>query len=177
MKQLLIPTCLFVLLANPLLAQDVTSGPAKGSKVAALKVYDATGLHKEKTIDYVAERKDRPTIYLLLQADKFDRPMNRLMKTLDSQIKKDHPAVYAVAVWLTEDLEKTKELLPRVQQSVAYEATALTCVEGKAGPGDWMVNADAHITVVVTEKGKVKATFAFLSINETDVKAIVEALR
>src|SRR5271166_5992859 len=106
MKQLLIPTCLFVLLANPLLAQDVTSGPAKGSKVAALKVYDATGLHKEKTIDYVAERKDRPTIYLLLQADRFDRPMNRLMKTLDSQIKKDHPAVYAVAVWLTEDLEK-----------------------------------------------------------------------
>jgi hypothetical protein len=82
-----------------------------------------------------------------------------------------------VAVWLTEDVEKTKELLLRVQQSVGYEATALTCLEGKAGPPDWGINADAHITVVVTDKGKVKATFAFLSINETDVKAVIETLK
>ena len=105
-------------LASSLRAQDVKSGPDKGAKVAALSVYDATGMYKDKTVDYAAERKDRPTVYLLIQADKFDRPMNRFMKTLDQKVKKDHEGVYVVAVWLTEDLDKTKELLPRVQQSV-----------------------------------------------------------
>lgn len=163
-------------LVSPLWSQDVRSGPEKGAKVASLQVYDATGMHKDQTVDYAAERKERPTIYLLIQADKFDRPMNRFMKTLDQLIKKDHPDVYAVAVWLTEDQEKTREFLPRVQQSVQYEATALTCFGDRMGPKDWGVNADAHLTVVVADKGKVKAVFGFQSVNETDVKGVAKTL-
>jgi hypothetical protein len=159
-------------------AQDVPSGPEKGAKVPALKVYDSTGEHKDKTVDYAAERADKPTVYLLLRADKFDRPMNRFMKELDKSVKKDFTDAYVVAVWLTEDAEKTKELLPRVQQSVGYEVTALTCFAGDvAGPKDWNVNADAHLTVVVANKRKVAATFGYKSVNETDVPGVHDALR
>src|SRR5437868_1590377 len=75
---------LFTCATPTLFGQDITSGPEKDKAVPALKVYDATGSNKEKEIDYVADRKDKPTIYLLLRADKFDRPMNRFMKTLDT---------------------------------------------------------------------------------------------
>ena len=161
----------------PARGQDVTSGPEKGEQVPELKVFDATGAHKEKDVDYAAERKDRPTVYLFVNAEKFDRPMNRFMKGLDAAVKKDFEGAYVVAVWVGGDADKTKELLPRVQQSVQYEVTALTLYEGaKEGPKGWNVNADAHLTAVVANKGKVAATFGYQSVNETDVPKVKEAL-
>ena len=126
-----------LLLSWPVMAQDVQTGPAKGEKVPALKVLDLTGLHKDKEVDYAAERKDKPTIYLLIRADKFDRPMNRFMKKLDDTVKKDYEDTYMVAVWLTETVDATKDRLPKIQQSVQYEMTALTLFSGeKTGPKD-----------------------------------------
>ncbi len=169
----------FVTCPVPAFTQDIKSGPEKGKDVPALKVYDATGVNKEKEIDYVAERKDKPTLYLLIRADKFDRPMNRFMKTLDTALVKDFKDVYVVAVWLTDDVDKTKERLPLIQKSVQYEQTALTCFTGdvKDGPKNWNVNGDAHLTAVLVNKQKVTATFGYNSINETDVKAVLETLK
>ena len=145
--------------------------------VPALKVFDATGTHKDKEVDYAAERGGKPTLYLLIDAEKFDRPMNRFMKTLDGVVANDFEGAYVVAVWLTSDPDKTKALLPRVQQSVQYEATALTLFPGaKEGPKGWGVNADAHLTAVVANKGKVITTLGYRSINETDVPKVKEAL-
>jgi hypothetical protein len=167
------------LLWSPMLlaAQDVATGPAKGEKVPALKVQDVTGPHQGKEVDYVAERKDKPTVYLLLRADQFDRPMNRFMRELDKFVKKEGGDAYVVAVWLTNDADKTKELLPRIQQSVGYEATALTYFADKAGPKGWGINGDARLTAVITAGGKVAATFGYNSLNETDVPAVRDALK
>jgi hypothetical protein len=165
-----------LLLSGPVLADDLKSGPDPGEKVPELKVYDATGENKEKDVDYAAERKDKPTIYVFVQADRWSRPMNRFLKTLDQAVKDDGGA-YIVAVWLTEKPDESKEYLPKLQQSVKYEATALTCYTGeKIGPKGWNVNADSHITVVVVNKAKVAKTFAFQTVNETDVPAVTKAL-
>src|SRR3954469_22177606 len=80
--------------ASSAAAQDVESGPKKGEKVPALKVYDVTGENKEKTVDYAGLRKEKPTVYLFVGAGedargKFDRPMNKFIKTLDGAIEKD----------------------------------------------------------------------------------------
>ena len=175
-NRLLLSSCLF-LLAGVARAQDVSSGPESGTKVPELKVYDATGAHKEKDVDYSADRKDKPTVYLFINAEKFDRPMNRFMKTLDGAVKKDFEGAYVVAVWVGGDADKTKELLPRVQQSVQYEATALTLFAGdKEGPKGWGVNADVRLTAVVANKAKVTARFGYQSVNETDVPKVKEAL-
>jgi hypothetical protein len=171
-------TVALVVVAASAMAQDVSSGPDKDAKVPALKVFDATGPNKDKHVDYAAERKEKPTIYLLVRADKFDRPMNRFMKGLDGQVKKDSEDAYVVAVWMTDDVDKAKERLSAVQQSVQYENTALTIfTEGKDGPKDWHANADAHLTVVLANKGKVAATFGYQSVNETDVKAVRAAFQ
>jgi hypothetical protein len=176
-----ITRCLLILalfsIAGSALADDLKSGPDKGVKVPELKVYDATGEHKEMDVDYAADRKDKPTIYVFVQAEKWSRPMNRFLKTLDECVKKSD-GDYIVAVWLTDKADESKEYLPKLQQSVKYEATALTCYSGeKAGPKGWNINADAHVTVVVVNKGKVAATRAYQAINETDVPAVDEALK
>src|SRR5262249_47817961 len=71
---LLMRTTLFLaaaLLATAARADDIISGPEKGAKVPALEVFDATGPNQGKTVDYAAERKDRPTVYAFVQADQF----------------------------------------------------------------------------------------------------------
>jgi hypothetical protein len=159
-------------------AQDVVSGPTKGEKVPALKVFDATGEHKDKDIDYAAERKDKPTIYILVDREKFSRPINRFMKTLDGAIKKESEDAYVVVVMLTDKPDDVKTFLPRVQQSVQYENTALTCFVGeKEGPKEWTINSQADVTVVIANKAKVAETFGYNSINETEVRKVLMAFK
>jgi hypothetical protein len=178
MRHPIVFVSVFLWLASSSQAQEVTTGPQKGATVPALKVFDATGIHKDKEVDYAADRAVKPTVYLLIDAEKFDRPMNRFMKALDGIVAKDFAGAYVVAVWLTSDADKTKALLPRVQQSVQYEATALTLFLGaEEGPKGWGVNTDAHLTAVVATKGRVAATFGYRSMNETDVPKVKEALK
>jgi hypothetical protein len=168
---------LLLSLLHAVLAQDVDSGPAKGKVVPALRVFDATGESKGKTLDYAAERKERPTVYAFVQADRWDRPMARFFRELDKVVQKEGEDCAVVAVWLADDTEKTKEYLPRAQQSLQFQATALTCYPGeKAGPEAWGINPDAHLTIVVASKGKVAASLGYRSVNETDVPKVQEFL-
>jgi hypothetical protein len=166
-----------VLLPWPAQAQDVVSGPDKGKAVPALKVLDVTGANQGKEVDYARERQAKPTVYVLLRADKWDRPMARFLRKLEDDIVKDSADAYVVAVWLTEDVDKTKAYLPLAQQSLKFHATALACYPGPAaGPDGWNVNGDAHLTAVVAARGKVAATFGYQSINETNVPEVRKAL-
>jgi hypothetical protein len=179
MLRRLVAALLALACAVPVLAaDDIASGPKKDDTVPTLTIMDVTGPNKGKELDIVKDRGDKPTVYLLLWADKFSRPMNRYMKTLDDKVTADFKDVAVVAVWLTEDAEKTAEFLPRVQQSVKYSTTALTFNKSdKNGPNNWGINNDAHLTTVIASKGKVAATFAYGSVNETDVPKVLEALK
>src|SRR4051794_19098179 len=88
--------------------QDLTSGPEKGAKIPEIKVFDLTGANKDKYVDYAVERKGKPTVYLFINAEKFDRPMNRFVKALDGIVSKDFEDAFVVAVWLNGDADKVK---------------------------------------------------------------------
>jgi hypothetical protein len=167
-----------LLLAPLAAAGDVVSGPEKGKPAPALKVFDVTGESKGKEVDYKAERKDRPTVYVFVRADAWDRPMARFLRGLDEAAQKEGEDTAVVAVWLTDDVKKTKAYLPKAQKSLQFLATALTCFTGaKDGPAGWGINADAHLTAVVVHKGRVAATFGYQSVNETNVPAVQKALK
>jgi hypothetical protein len=164
-----------VLLGMPAAARvraDVVSGPANGDKVATLKVYAVTGEPKDKEVDYVGLRTDKPTVYVFVSAKDFSRPMFRFIKKLGEDLP-DQALV--VAVWLSDDADKSKEYLPKISQY--FQRTALAVFAGTAGPKDWGINPDAHLTAVVVHKGRVARSFGYMSLNETDVPEVVEALK
>src|SRR5262245_35869174 len=94
------------------LAAQTDSGPSKGSKIEPLKVAAVTGDDAGQDVDFAAKRADKPTVFLFIQADKWDRPVARFLATLDQELRKDRQDVAVIAVWLTEDVEKSKEYLP-----------------------------------------------------------------
>jgi hypothetical protein len=161
-------------------AQDVDSGPKAGEKVTALKAYGLVGAVEGKEADFAAERKDAPTVYLFVQSEHFGRPMARFIKVLDGKVKEANDKAGVVAVWIgdKEAFAKNKDYLPRVQGSLKLENTAIAAHEGeKSGPNGWGLNADAHVTVVVADKGKVAKSLAFVSVNETDVRSVLAAVK
>src|SRR5437660_12630037 len=85
--------------------QDVDSGPESGKKVPALKGFDATGPKQDKEVDYAAERKDKATVYVFVQADKWDRRMARVLRRLDETLLKESEEAYIVAVLLTDAVD------------------------------------------------------------------------
>ena len=41
----------------------------------------------------------------------------------------------------------------------------------------WAINGDTHITAVVVHKGKVAKSFAYVSVNEKDVREVMAELK
>ena len=171
-------TVAFVLAPAMALAADIDSGPKEGEKTPALKVSAVVGDHEGKDVDYVAERKGKPTIYIFVQADKFDRPIARYIKELDKVVGDVGKDTAIVAVWLNDDKDASKTYLPRMQKSIQLGYTALTVsVDGKTGPNDWVINDRAFVTTIVANDNKVAARFSYQSVNETDVADVATAVK
>ena len=157
---------------------DVESGPKAGEKVPELRVFAVVGPVEGKEVDYTAERKDAPTVYLFVQTEHWSRPVARFLKTLDGKLGEVDDKALAVAVWVGGEADKNKHYLPKAKQSLQLGKTALTVFTGdKGGPNNWGINSDAHLTAVVVNKGKVVKSFAFVSVNETDVRGVLAELK
>lgn len=173
-----------VLFAFVPLARADESGPKAGEKVPALKVFGVVGKVEGKEADFAADRKDAPTIYVFVQATEGGvpvggRPAARFMKVLDEKIGDTSDKAEIVAVWLGEKaFDAHKEYLPKINMALKLTKTSLAAFDGATGgPNNWGVNPDVHLTVVVANKGKVAKSFAFTSVNETDVKPVLEELK
>jgi hypothetical protein len=166
-----------VLLLAAALRADPDSGPAAGSKAPPLKATAAHGDDAGKEVDFVDQRKDRPTVFVLVRADRWGRPMYRFLRGVDEILKKERDDVRVVAVWVGDEPEKSKEYLERAEPTLKMLMQTTFAYAGKDGPKDWNVNADAHVTAVVVEGGKVAASLGFVSVNETDARDVVGKLK
>ena len=158
---------------------DIESGLKAGEKVPALKAYGLVGATENKETDYAADRKDELTVYLFVQSEHFSRPMARFMKELDGKISGAGEKAAAVAVWVGDkSFEKDKDRIPKIHGSLKFEKTSIAAFDGeKSGPNGWGVNPDAHLTVIVVNKGKVVKSFAYTVVNDTDVPAVLKELK
>ena len=167
-----------ILLSTAFAHAAIESGPAVDGPLPELKADAVTGDDAGKKITFTTTRKAKPTVYIFIRADKFDRPIARYLKTLDKALVELGKDTHVVAVWITDDADKTREYLPKVQQSIKLEATTLAVyAEDKNGPNAWAINDRAHVTTIVTDGTKVKARFAEQSLNETNVPEVTAALK
>jgi hypothetical protein len=153
-------------------------GPTVGSAVPALKIQAMTSDGNYEEADGATAAADKPVVYLLVQHSKWDRPIARFLKKLDDKLRDNSATAVAYGVFLSSDVEPVKEYLPKVNQSLKFQNMTLgSYTDDGTGPADWNVSGDSSLTVVVANKGKIAATFSYVSTNETDVPAVLEALK
>ncbi|MFM1801315.1 MAG: hypothetical protein RJA81_667 [Planctomycetota bacterium] len=124
-------------------------------------------------------RAQEPTLYVFIQNEYWDRPIARLLRELDTQMNQNVTGGHIIAVWLSDrELDRLKEHLPRVQQSIKLATTTYAVWPGDAfGPADWNLNRDDHITVISARDGKILDRHAFRSTNEGDAPKIMKAFQ
>jgi hypothetical protein len=169
--------CVMLGLAMSLAGAAAAAGPEVGKALEPLKVEVLQAGGEYAVRDIAADAKEKPVVYLLVVAKKWDRPVARFVKTLDDKLAGYSAAAEIQAVWLTPDLNATKEYLPRVAQSLKFQNVGLSVFSDEAGPEGWQPASDAQLAVVVANKGRISATFSFASVNETDVPQVGEAIK
>jgi hypothetical protein len=156
---------------------QLSSGPDVASHITPLRVVVVTGDSAGEELDVTQRRGSMPTIYIFIQADKWDRPIARFLRTLDDELRKDRTDVSAIATWLTDDVEGAKDYLPKAQQSLQFSQTSLAVFPGdKNGPPGWTIHPGAHLTAVIAKDSRVIASFGFRSLNETNVPEVMAKL-
>ena len=102
-----------------------TTVAPQGQRLGRLERPALTGVLVREIVNYSSYWKAstfsstvEPTIYLLVERKRFGRPMARFMKELDGKLGDAPQGTQIVAVWLTDDLAKTKEYLPVAQGSL-----------------------------------------------------------
>ena len=168
---------IFVLIFASQIRAQLNSGPDPGSNISPLRVAVITGENAGETLEVAQRRGALPTIYIFIQADKWDRPLARFLRALDDDLRKDRSDVAVVVTWLTDDVEAAKDYLPKAQQSIQLSQTSLAVSPGdKNGPTGWSIDARAHLTAVVASDSRVVAKFAYRSLNETNVPEVIAKL-
>lgn len=168
----------FALLVAGVACAEIDSGPKVGTVVSPLKVFAATGDHAGTELDFAAERGSKPTIYIFVPHERFDRPLARLLKVLEKSAIETANDVSLVTVFLTANEEKTKEHLPKIQMSLQFTVNPLVIFPSATmSPDGWAVNTDAQLTVIVVKESKVTATFGYRSANDTVAPEIIQALK
>lgn len=162
-------------------AGDIPSGPEPGATVKPCTVAVAVGNRDGQTIELTADRGAKPTVYLFVQAERFDRPTARFIRAIDDALKariQEAPEAESVAIWLTDTPEQSREYLPRAQQSLRLEKTTWSIFDGSSkGPEGWSINDAALLTAVVVRDGKVVLSHGYRSLDEVEPREVLQALK
>lgn len=148
------------------------SGPQKGEKTPAFKVFDV-GSRQEA--DYIADGKGAPCVLIFIH--ELTRPGGALMRALDEygQIKQGR-GLRTQFISLSEDRDGAERHLPVVIKSLNLKCPLGISVDGKEGPGAYGLNREVMLTILVARDNKVAANFAIVSPNETDAPKIKAAI-
>lgn len=162
-------------LTSFILTFDFSKTKADEKPIQALKSIVCVGEKQGETVELARSRQNKPTIYVFIQDEFWDRPIARLLRELDTQVRQNVTDGTIVAVWLSNnEADRLREHLPRVQQSIKLSMTTYTVWPGDPfGPPEWAINRDDHITVITAKDGKVLGRHAFKSTNEGDAPKIL----
>ncbi|MCX7700885.1 MAG: hypothetical protein N2039_08400 [Gemmataceae bacterium] len=156
-----------------LVTEVLASGPATGDAVAPAEVYALSGDAKDQTVNLAAFAKERRAVFVFIDAARWDRRMFRFLKALEAKLGEGDSIA---AIWLTQDVDQTKEYLPKI--SSYFNKTVLCLFEqGPNGPKDWGINPDASLTAVVANRGKVVKSFGYRVVDETDASEVADSLK
>lgn len=176
----LLVTAAIVLFGSPATGwADKISGPLAGMAVPAIHVYviEGEGAGQQNRAELVSKRANQPTIYFFVPSEKWSRPTARLLRELDGKVTVAGPEAKVAFVWLTDDLSEGKAYLPRAQQSLKLENSLWTVYDGdQFGPGEWGINIDADVTIVIAREGKVVHSIGYLSPNATLTEEVIGRL-
>lgn len=163
---------------------DVESGPAVGAKLSPLNVRLVENGTAAELQDVVLAHLEHPTVYVFVNAARFDRPAAAYVRGVDTlvqELQRRDPLAGLVVVWLTDEVTPGIERVSAIQRALRLPAAHWSVSsDGANGPDGWGINDRAVVTTVLAHGREVAARFGYDAINETntvDLKRAIEKLK
>jgi hypothetical protein len=162
------------LATNTPAADKVFSGPQPGEKTTSFKSLELLGNNVGKERDVITEHKGTPTVLVFVHG--LERSMTPLMTVVDEYGKERATKLKTEFVFLSADRLASQQRLPLVAQSLKLVAPISLSVDGAEGPGNYGLNKECLLTIVVAKENKVAANFALVQPGIADAPQVLAAL-
>ena len=154
--------------------ENVYSGPQPGEKTTPFKSVELRGQSAGKDRDIIAEHNGAPTTLVFVHG--VERSMAPLMTVLDEYARERKDVLKTEFVFLSGDRLGSQQRLPLVGQSLRLQSAMSLSADGAEGPGNYGLNKECLMTVIVASANKVAANFALVQPGMADAPKIISAI-
>lgn len=155
-------------------ADKVFSGPQPGEKTTPFKSLELRGSAAGQERDLITEHKGAPTVLVFVHG--LERSMAPLMTVVDEYGKERAAKLKTEFIFLSADRLASQQRLPLVAQSLKLAAPISLSVDGAEGPGNYGLNKECLLTIVVAKDNRVTANFALVQPGIADAPKVLAAL-
>jgi hypothetical protein len=155
--------------------EPVFSGPQPGEKLTSFKATAFSGPQAGREVELPGPNGDRPTVLIFVH--EITRPALQLIRPIDHYgVKWADLGLNTHTVWLAADPAQADQFLDRARKSLNLKAPVAIALGGIEGPGNYGLNRNMTLTILVANEGKVVANFAIVQPNETDAPKVLAAV-
>ncbi len=155
-------------------ADAVFSGPQKGEKTAPFKVISIVDGKDGVERDPIAENAGASTAIVFVHA--IERSLVPLLRVIDEYGATQKERLKTEVVFLTTDRIQGEQRVRDATKSLRLKAKVGLSVDGIEGPGNYGLNKECMMTVVVARENKVSANFALVQPGIADAANVIAAI-
>jgi hypothetical protein len=168
--------CFISLAASPFVhsADKVFSGPQPGERTTPFKVTDVAGKTIGREWDVIEQSKGKPAVIVFIHG--IERSIVPLLTVIDEYATERGDKLEQVFVFLSADKVESGKRLPGVAQSLRLKAPVTLSNDGAEGPGNYGLNKECLMTVLVAKDNVVTYNAALVQPGIADAPAIIAAM-
>jgi hypothetical protein len=155
-------------------ADPVFSGPQGGETTTPFTVVNLTGENVGKERDPIAENAGQPTALVFVHA--LERSLVPLLRVLDEYGADRKDRLKTEIVFLSADRLEGERRVKAAAGSLKLLSRVGLSLDGSEGPGNYGLNKECMMTVIVAKDNNVAANFALTQPGIADAPTVLEAL-
>lgn len=159
---------------NASAADRVFSGPQPGEKTTTFKTLELTGPNAGKERDPITENAGGPTALIFLHA--IERSLVPLLRVVDQYGAERKDRLNTEIIFLSADRLEGEQRMKAAARSLQLQSHVSLSPDGGEGPGNYGLNKDCMMTIIVAKDNKVTANFALVQPGIADAPKVIEAL-
>jgi hypothetical protein len=155
-------------------ADAIFSGPQPGEKTTGFKVIDIGGAVDGTERDPIQENAGAPTVLVFVHT--VERSLVPLLRVIDQYGVERKERIKAEVIFLAADRLSGEQRVRAVNGSLKLSARAGLSPDGAEGPGNFGLNKECMLTIVMAKENVVTANFALVQPGITDAPKVIAAL-
>lgn len=156
-------------------AQEIQSGPAIGMKLTKVNAYAASGPYQGKEFDAAAALGQGPGALLFVKA--LNRETAPIIRGLDNLAAEFSLLGFkSFTMMLTDDRTAGEARIKTLSKALNMRNPMTVSLDGAEGPGNYAINRNANLTLVMVKGGVVTKCLAFTDTGLKDLPLITAAV-